>query len=64
MEIKSEVKTWEVTIWETIRHTTTVEASSDEEAYDKAHKVISSGYTMGYETEAEGYTGHWEAEEL
>jgi len=57
-------KEWEVTIYETVKHTTTVGAGTEEEAYEKARKVISSGYKLGYETEAEGFTGYWEAEEL
>lgn len=57
-------KEWEVVIYETVKHTTTVGAETEEEAYEKARKVISSGYKLGYETEAEGFTGYWEAEEL
>jgi hypothetical protein len=57
-------KEWEVTIYETVKHTTTVGAETEEEAYETAHKVISSGYKLAYETEAEGFTGYWEAEEL
>jgi hypothetical protein len=57
-------KEWEVAIYETVKHTITVGAENSDEAYDKAHKVISSGYKLGYETEAEGFTGDWSAEEL
>ncbi len=57
-------KQWELIIFETVRHSTTVEAGSREEAYDKAYKVISDGFDFEYETEAEGYTGDWDAYEL
>tara|TARA_B110000503_G_scaffold96929_1_gene145661 strand:- start:402 stop:581 length:180 start_codon:yes stop_codon:yes gene_type:complete len=57
-------KQWEVIIFETVRHSTTVEADNRDEAYDKAYKVISEGYNDTYETEAEGYTGDWDAYEL
>jgi hypothetical protein len=57
-------KQWEVIIFETVRHSTTVEASTRDEAYEQAYKVISNGYNDTYETEAEGYTGDWDAYEL
>jgi hypothetical protein len=57
-------KQWEVIIFETVRHSTTVEAKTSEEAYDKAYKVISDGQQHEYDTEAEGYTGDWDAYEV
>jgi hypothetical protein len=53
---------YEVNIWELVVHTTTVEATSKEEAYDKAYEAIANGQNDEYETESEGFTGKWEAE--
>lgn len=58
------MKAWEVTIYETVRHTTTVEAETRDEAYDKAYDIIANGPTNEYDTEAEGFTGDWFAYEL
>jgi hypothetical protein len=58
------MKQWEVIIFETVRHSTTVEADTRNEAYNKAHNVIANGPSGMYETEAEGYTGDWDAYEL
>jgi hypothetical protein len=55
---------WEVRIYETVFHTTTVEAKDRDEAYNKAYEVITNGQQDEYETEAEGFTGDWEAHEL
>ena len=57
-------KQWEVIIFETVRHSTTVEADNRDEAYTKARKVIGDGQQDEYETEAEGHTGDWDAYEL
>jgi hypothetical protein len=56
-------KTWEVIIFETVRHSATVEAETRDEAYRKAYEVIANGPDSEYETEAEGYTGDWDAYE-
>ena len=58
------MKQYEVIIFETVRHSTTVEANSRDEAYNKAYEVITNGQTTEYETEAEGFTGDWDAYEL
>jgi hypothetical protein len=56
-------KTWEVIIFETVRHSTTVEASTRDEAYTKAYEIIANGPDSEYDTEAEGFTGAWDAYE-
>ena len=58
------MKQWEVIIFETVRHSTTVEADTRDEAYNKAYNVIANEPSDMYETEAEGYTGDWDAYEL
>lgn len=58
------MKEWEVTLYETVKHSTTVEAESRQEAYDKAWNIIANGPSDGYETEAEGFTGEWDAYEV
>lgn len=57
------MKEWEVKIYETVIHTTIVEADSMEDARDKAFEVIANGPADGYDTEAEGFTGDWSATE-
>jgi hypothetical protein len=57
-------KTWEVAINEEVIHFVEVEADTKEEAYNKAYRIISEGTDSEYRTEAEGYTGAWNAEEL
>lgn len=54
---------YEVKIWESVCHSTTVEATSREEAYNKAWEVIANGPDAGYETESVGFTGEWDAYE-
>ena len=56
-------KEWIVKIYETVIHSTVVEAANEDEAYDKAYEVIANGPSDGYDTEAEGFTGDWSAEE-
>jgi hypothetical protein len=56
-------KEWEVIIFETVRHSTTVEAETRDEAYEKAYEIITNGQQDEYDTEAEGYTGDWDAYE-
>lgn len=58
------MKQYEVIIYENVRHVTTVEAPSKEEAYNKAWEVIANGEETQYYTEAEGFTGDWVAYEL
>lgn len=58
------MKEYEVIIFETVRHSTTVEATSRDEAYNKAYEVITNGQETEYVTEAEGFTGDWDAYEL
>jgi hypothetical protein len=58
------MKQYEVIIFEVVRHSTTVEASNRDEAYSKAYEVITNGTQDQYETEAEGFTGDWNAYEL
>jgi hypothetical protein len=55
------VSTWEFRIYETVFHTATVEASSRDEAYEKGYEIITNGPSDGYDTEAEGFTGDWDA---
>lgn len=57
-------KEWEVIIFETVRHSTTVEAENRDDAYMKAYEIIANGQDGDYETEAEGFTGDWDAYEL
>lgn len=56
-------KEWEVIIYETVRHSATVEADNRDEAYAKAYEIITKGQPTDYETEAEGFTGNWDAYE-
>ena len=58
------MKHYEVIIYETVKHSTTVEANDRDEAYNKAYEVITNGTQDQYETEAEGFTGDWNAYEL
>lgn len=58
------MKHYEVVIFETVKHSTTVEANSRDEAYAKAYEVITNGQQDEYETEAEGFTGDWAVYEL
>jgi len=58
------MKQYEVMLFETVRHCTTVEASNKEEAYNKAYEIITNGTQDEYYTEAEGFTGDWTAYEL
>lgn len=53
---------WEVRIDERVVHTTTVEAETIDEAYEKAREKIMN--TDDYDTEAVGFTGNWDAYEL
>ena len=57
-------KQWEVYIFENVRHSTTVEADTRDEAYEKAYEIITNGQQDEYDTEAEGFTGDWTAIEL
>jgi hypothetical protein len=61
------MKEWEVKIYETFVHSTTVEAANEQEAYEKAHEIITTGkrdeYGLLYETEAVGFNGMWDAYE-
>jgi hypothetical protein len=50
-----------VSIYEKVAHIVTVEADSEDEAYDKAYEVISLG--KPYDIEAGEFTGEWRAEE-
>ena len=52
---------YEVKIWELVCHSTTVEASNKDEAYEKAWEIIANGPDAGYETESVGFTGEWDA---
>ena len=54
-------KEWEVIIFETVRHSTTVVAETRDEAYALAYEIIANGPDSEYETEAEGFTGDWDA---
>lgn len=54
---------YEVKIWETVVHSTRVEAKSREEAYEKAYRIITDGPSDEYDTEADGFTGDWDAYE-
>lgn len=56
-------KDWEVKIYETVVHSTVVEADNEEEAYQRAYEVIANGSADGYDTEAEGFTGDYVVEE-
>jgi len=57
-------KQWEVLLFETVRHSTTVEADTRDEAYEKAYEIITNGQQDEYDTEAEGFTGDWTAYEV
>lgn len=57
------MKEWEVKIYETVIHSTIVEAANEEEARDKAFEIIANGPDSEYDTEAEGFTGDWSATE-
>lgn len=57
------MKEYRVKIYETVVHSTIVEAKDESEAYDKAYEVIANGEDSGYDTEAEGFTGDYEVEE-
>jgi len=56
-------KEWEVKIYETVVHSTVVEADNEDEAYQKAYEVIANGSSDSYDTEAEGFTGDYVVEE-
>ena len=58
------MKEYEVKLYETVIHTTVVEAENEDEAYAKAYEVIANGPQDGYDTEAEGFTGDYLVEEL
>lgn len=58
------MKEYEVKIYETVVHTTVVEAESEDEALDRAYSKISNKPATEYETDSEGFTGHHEVEEL
>lgn len=51
------MNSYEVTIFETVSHSTTVEAENEDEAYDKAYTIICNGPDKSYSTEPEGFTG-------
>lgn len=56
-------KQWEVKIYEMFVHSTTVEAANENEAYEKAYEIITSGQKDDYDTEVVGFTGVWDAYE-
>jgi len=58
------VNEYEVKIYETVVHTTTVEANDEYEAYTKAYETIMNGPDNGYDTEAEGFTGMYDVTKL
>ena len=58
------MKEYEVKLYETVIHTTVVEAETEDEAYEKAYEVIANGPDDGYDTEAEGFTGYYLVEEV
>lgn len=58
------MKEYEVKLYETVIHTTVVEAENEDEAYAKAYEVIANGPQDGYDTEAEGFTGDYLVEEF
>jgi hypothetical protein len=57
------MKEWNVKIYETVIHSTIVEAANADEAYAKAYEIIANGPNSEYDTEAEGFTGDWSADE-
>jgi hypothetical protein len=58
------MKQYEVSVYETVIHTTVVEAANEDDALSKAYEKISNGPDTEYDTEAEGFTGHHVIEEL
>ena len=57
------MKEYLVKIYETVVHSTIVEAKDEDEAYKNAYEVITNGEPSGYDTEAEGFTGDYQVEE-
>jgi hypothetical protein len=58
------MKEYEVSIYETVIHTTVVEAASEDKALELAYEKIANGPDTEYDTEAEGFTGYHTIEEL
>lgn len=58
------MKEWEVTIFETVRHMTTVEADNEDDAYEAAHKVITGEVKGEYDSESDGFTGNYYIDQL
>lgn len=48
-----------VRIYETVFHTVMVEADNEDDAYDKAHKVVTGEVKGEYETDSDGFTGNY-----
>lgn len=55
---------YEVVIYETISHRVEVTADNEDDAYDAAIKVITGEVKEEYNTEPEGFTGHYYINQL
>jgi hypothetical protein len=58
------MREYEVRLYETVIHTTIVEADTEEDALAKAYDKIGNGPDSEYDTEAEGFTGDYTVEDL
>jgi hypothetical protein len=58
------MKEYEVSIYETVIHTTVVKAANEDDALAKAYEKIANGPDTEYDTEAEGFTGYHVIEEI
>jgi hypothetical protein len=45
---------YEVTIWETLQHTVTVDADNESDAMADAHEIVMNRTDIEYETESHG----------
>ena len=55
---------FEVRIYETVYHDVEVEAVDKDEAYEKAHKIVTGEVKGDYETESDGFTGNYYIDEV
>lgn len=52
-------ETYTVRIYETVFHTVSVEANNEDDAYDKAHNIVTGEVKGEYETDSDGFTGNY-----
>lgn len=51
-------------VYELVSHSLVVEANDEEDAWEKAHAILSEGNKDNYDTEYEGFTGDYVIEEV